>query len=217
MIDLWWAEAGRHGVLPLDDRRVELWRPSPRTLTPRNRTRYVLYPPVAHMTGEVSPALGNRSFTATAEIERPSATSQGAIFALGSAHNGIAFYVLGDRLVFDYNLFTKHCKAVSDRPLPIGTSTVSVAVEKVGTRGRATISIDGIPCGRVDIPILLRMISSTGMDAGRDAGSAVSDDYTAPFGFEGRIIRLVFEMPERTKRDEQAVQTAEAKAALARQ
>ena len=25
MIELWWAEAGRNGVLPLDDRRVELW------------------------------------------------------------------------------------------------------------------------------------------------------------------------------------------------
>jgi hypothetical protein len=47
MVELWWTEAGRYGVLPLDDRRYELWWPSPRAFTPRNRSRYVLYPPVA--------------------------------------------------------------------------------------------------------------------------------------------------------------------------
>ena len=82
------------------------------------------------MTGEVSPALGNRSFVATAEVDRPTATSEGAIFALGTGNNGMALYVLGDRLVFDYNLFTKHCKAISDRPIPAGKSTlVGVARE----------------------------------------------------------------------------------------
>ena len=28
LIERWWAEAGRNGVLPLDDRRAELWRPT---------------------------------------------------------------------------------------------------------------------------------------------------------------------------------------------
>lgn len=217
MVELWWAEAGRHGALPLDDRRTELWRPSPRSRTPRNRTRYVLYPPVAHMTGEVSPSLGGRAFTATAELDRPTETSEGAIFAVGSSHNGIAFYVLGDRLVFDYNLFTKHCKAVSDIPVPKGKSTVSVSLEKSGAAGRATVFIDGKACGSTEIPKILRMISSTGMDAGRDAGSPVSDDYQSPFDFQGKIVRLVFEMPERSKRDQKATEAAEAKAAMARQ
>jgi arylsulfatase len=217
MVELWWAEAGRNGVLPLDDRRAELWRPSPRAFMPRNRQRFVIYPPTAHMTGEVSPPLGNRSFTAAAEIERPSGTEEGAIFALGSAHNGIAFYVLKDRLVFDYNLFTAHYKAVSERPLPAGRSTVSVAFEKLDKGGRATLSIDGKACGSVAVPTVLRMISSTGMDTGRDAGSAVSDDYVAPFAFAGRIVRLIFDLPERARRDERAAAAAETKAAMARQ
>ena len=169
------------------------------------------------MTGEVSPSLGGRSFTATAEIERQSAKTQGAIFALGSAHNGIAFYVLGDRLVFDYNLFTKHCKAISDIPVPVGRSTIAVALEKTGDNGRATISIDGKPCGAVEIPKVLRMISSTGMDAGRDPGSPVSDDYPSPFDFGGRILRLVFETPDRGRREQAEAQKAEANAAMARQ
>jgi arylsulfatase len=217
MVELWWAEAGRYGALPLDDRRTELWRPTPRSLTPRNRNRYVLYPPVSHMTGEVSPALGNRSFRAIAEVERPTALSSGAIFAVGTRNNGLAFYVKGDRLVFDYNLFTHHHKAISDRPVPAGASTLAVHFEKLGRRGRATVLIDGVACGEVETPTVLRMISSNGMDAGCDGGSAVSDDYEAPFAFEGRIKRLVFEMPDRPPRDEAAVARAEAAAAFAQQ
>jgi arylsulfatase A-like enzyme len=217
MVELWWAEAGRYGALPLDDRRAEMWRPTPRDMTPRNRNRYVLYPPVAHMTGEVSPALGNRSFTATAEVERPAADSEGAIFAVGTGNNGIAFYVKGDRLVFDYNLFTHHHKAVSDRPIPAGASTLSVAFEKTGKTGKATISIDGAACGTTETPTVLRMISSNGMDAGCDSGSPVGEDYAAPFRFEGRIKRLVFEMPNRSPRDEADVRKAEAAAAFVQQ
>jgi arylsulfatase len=217
MVDLWWAEADRYGALPLDDRRAELWRPTPRSLTPRNRRRYVLYPPVAHMTGEVSPALGNRSFIATAEVERPTAKSEGAIFALGTGNNGMAFYVLGDRLVFDYNLFRQHCKAISDRPVPAGKSTLSVSVEKLGDNGRATVSIDGVACGSVDIPKILRMISSNGMDAGCDGGSAVSDDYHGPFHFQGKIARLVFDMPGRPAKDEAEAMAVKAKVEMARQ
>jgi arylsulfatase A-like enzyme len=217
MVNLWWSEAERYGALPLDDRRAELWRPTPRSLTPRNRRRYVLYPPVAHMTGEVSPALGNRSFTATAEVERPNEKSEGAIFALGTGNNGMAFYVLCDRLVFDYNLFTKHCKAISDRPVPKGKSTLAVKLEKIGDAGRATVSIDGVACGSVEIPKILRMISSNGMDAGCDAGSAVSNDYTAPFRFQGKISRLVFDMAGRPAKDEAEALAVKARVEMSRQ
>jgi arylsulfatase len=217
MVELWWAEAGRYGALPLDDRRAEMWRPTPRALTPRNRSRYVLYPPVSHMTGEVSPALGNRSFVVTAEVDRPTATSEGAIFAVGTGNNGLAFYVKGDRLVFDYNLFTHHYKAVSDIPIPAGRSILSANFEKTGRSGKATVLIDGVACGSVEVPTVLRMISSNGMDAGYDSGSPVSDDYAAPFAFQGRIKRLVFDMPKRSKRDEaEAARTAVA-AAFAQQ
>ncbi len=206
LVELWWTEAGRYDVLPLDDRRAQLWSPSPRKRTPRNRERYVLYPPVAHMSGEVAPSLGNRSFTVTAELHRPRADSQGAIFALGSRNNGIAFYVLGDRLVFDYNLFTHHHKAVSSMPVPVGDSVVAVQFEKTGETGKATVLINGQACGQAHVPQVLRMISSFGMDAGRDSASAVSDDYEAPFDFQGSIRKLVFDMPRRKAKEEREAQ-----------
>jgi arylsulfatase len=92
-----------------------------------------------------------------------------------------------------------------------------VSVEKIGDKGRATVSIDGVACGSVEIPRILRMISSNGMDAGCDAGSAVSDDYTAPFHFQGKIARLVFDMPGRPAKDEAEAMAVKAKVEMARQ
>jgi arylsulfatase len=214
MIELWWTEAGRYGVLPLDDRRAQLWTPSPRTRMPRNRERYVLYPPVAHMSGEVAPR-----WATAASPSPPNSIGRlpAWLSALGSAHNGIAFYVLGDRLVFDYNLFATHYKAVSDRPIPEWGRHRVGGLEKIGEAGRATVSIDGVACGRVDVPKVLRMISSNGMDAGRDAGSAVSDDYQVPFDFQGTIKRLVFDLPRRPKRDEREARAAQQASDLSRQ
>ena len=44
---------------------------------------------------------------------------------------------------------------------------------------------------------MLRVISATGMDIGRDALSPVTDDYDGPFPFTGKIHRVVFDVPKR--------------------
>ena len=61
------------------------------------------------------------------------------------------------------------------------------------------------------------MISSNGMDAGCDGGSAVSDDYEAPFVFQGKISRLVIELPDRSKKDEAEAAAVKAKVEMSRQ
>ena len=49
LIDAWWVEAGSHGVLPLDDRTIELFGGAPRPGTVHARRDYVYLPPiVAH-------------------------------------------------------------------------------------------------------------------------------------------------------------------------
>ena len=119
--------------------------------------------------------------------------------------------------MFDYNLFTKHYKAVSDRKVPVGNASLAVVFEKLGKHGRATVTIDGVACGSVDIPIVLRMISSSGMDVGRDTGLAVSDDYTAPFDFQGAFRRMIFEMADRSPRAERQAQAVQMAVDMARQ
>ena len=46
------------------------------------------------------------------------------------------------------------------------------------------------------MPFVLRMIGMSGFDVGRDAGSAVSEEYVGPFPFEGRFDRLDVEITD---------------------
>ncbi|MGE4607597.1 MAG: hypothetical protein AAEJ52_12725, partial [Myxococcota bacterium] len=65
------------------------------------------------------------------------------------------------------------------------------------------------------VPRILRMISSTGLDIGRDGLSGVTDDYQAPFEFTGSIARVVFELIPRAVRREEL--ELEARVELARE
>jgi arylsulfatase len=217
MIELWWAEAGRNGVLPLDDRGPELWRPTPRIFNPRNRRRFVFHPPVSYLNSDIAPPLGNRSFTITASIDRATSTTQGCLLAYGKQTSGLALYVLGDRLVFDYNCFGRHSRVESSIAVPIGKSEVGVAFERLDRAARATLRIGGQDCGSIDISRVMKMISSSGLNIGRNPGSAVSPDYAPPFAFEGGFDRLVFELPEKIDRSERQGDTLHANTTLGRQ
>ena len=59
-----------------------------------------------------------------------------------------------------------------------------------------TLLIDGMPAGRIDSRLgFFNFISWTGLDIGRDRGSPVSH-YQAPFGFTGKLIKVIVTMDE---------------------
>jgi arylsulfatase len=201
LVDLWWAEAGRHGVLPLDDRRgAELFRSAQARGSATRRDRYVLYPPVSRYNADVAPPTGARPFVLTADVELGEGR-HGAIVARGSSNGGYALYVRDRRLVFDYNHFHAHTSVRADRELPAGPCTVGVRMDRDGKAGTATLLVDGAEVGSVRIPQMAAMVSSTGMDIGRSQ-APVCPDYTPPFVFEGRIRRVVFDIQARTPKTE---------------
>jgi arylsulfatase len=92
-----------------------------------------------------------------------------------------------------------------------------VAFERIDRAARATLRIGDQDCGSIDIPRVMRMISSSGLNIGRNPGSAVSPDYAPPFAFEGGFDRLVFELPEKIDRSERQGDTLHASTTLGRQ
>ena len=217
LIDLWWAEAGRNGVLPLDDRRAELWRPTNGWSDPRNRRRYIYRPPYEEIRMSTAPSLGNRTILVTAAIERAHADQEGCLFAFGDHRSGFTLYVHGNRLVFDYNLFGEHLKARSDTALPAGKLSVGFAIERLGRVGRANVLIGDRTCGSVDIPFLARRHAGGNLYIGRDDYIGVSDDYRAPFAFQGRIDELVIEMPAQKTAEKKETAKADIEIEIARQ
>jgi arylsulfatase len=188
LVALWWAEAERHGVLPLDDRLVELFGARFRDDSPHpSDRRYVYRPPMSPLPAQAAAAIGGRSFDLTARVTR-SAGDEGVLFATGTENSGISVFVQGDRLVVDYNAFDHHTIAESEVPVPEGESTLTLALRRAeGRGGTLELAIDGVPCASAEVPMVMRMISSVGVSIGYDRGSAVSARYRSPFAFTGTL------------------------------
>jgi arylsulfatase len=194
LIDAWWVEAGAHGVLPLDDRSIELFGAPPRPGTPHARREYVYRPPVSHVPADVAPPLGGRNWTVTATVEGP---AEGVLYARGGHNVGHTFFVAGGELHFDYNALGAHHRVSAPVGALEGRHELRVRFERDGGGGVLRLSVDGRDVACTEVPRLVRMLGSTGLDIGRDALSPVVDDYDAPFPFTGTIESVVFSIRSR--------------------
>ncbi|MFK8026285.1 MAG: arylsulfatase [Ilumatobacter sp.] len=215
LVELWWVEAERHGVLPLDDRMIELFGARYRDNSPHPADmRYVYRPPMSPMPGQASASIGGRSFDLTAHITR-STGEGGVIYATGTENSGLSVFVQNDRLVVDYNAFDAHTVLESDVDLPGGDTEVTVKLRRRGgMTGEMAVVVDGAPAGSAELPLFMRMMSSVGPSVAFDHGSAVSTRYAAPFPFEGTLHEV--EIQVLTRQDAEA-RDAEAAAEMSRQ
>ena len=104
MVALWWDEARKNDVLPLDNRPLAaLENPRPRRAAARHR--YVHYPHTAPVPETVAVNVRNRIHTITASVTvadgRP---PEGVLLAMGSALGGFALYLREGRLSYVHNL-----------------------------------------------------------------------------------------------------------------
>ena len=185
MIDMWWVEAGRHGVLPLDDRHG--WRrpPGSDTLT------YRFVPPMAHVPRAQSPTLGRGTWSLLADIDIGNADTEGVIYAQGSFLDGFSLFIQDGALCLVFNVLGVAITGRSATRLPTGRTTVGLLFERSDNdRGAFTLQVDGREVGSTVVPDVTRMSKMRGVDVGRDQHAPVTDAYRAPFEFTG-IIRSV--------------------------
>ncbi len=200
MIDLWWSQAGEMGVLPLDDRTIELFGGPARPGTPHARSTYEYLWPISHIPSDPSPSLGGREWTFTAEIAVGAEVLQGVVYARGSHSLGHSFFVKDGKLHFDYNALGSHQRASAPLSLAPGEHTLTATFRRNGKEGTIGIGADGCELATVAIPRIVRMLGSNGLDIGRDALSPVVDDYQGPFPFSGTIHRATFQIHTRADR-----------------
>ncbi len=215
LIALWWEEAHRHGVLPLDDRLIELFgaRFRPNSPHPTDR-RYVYRPPMSPMPGQASAAIGGRAFDLTARITRGPG-EDGVLYATGTENSGLSIFVQDDKLVVDYNAFDDHVILESSVAVPTGDSTLVARLRRgQGSGGSMALDVDGQPAGSAELPLYMQMMSSVGPSVGYDHGSAVSNRYEAPYPFAGSLHEVVIQL---LSRQDVAAQAAEASSEMNRQ
>jgi arylsulfatase A-like enzyme len=217
LIELWWREAEEHGVLPLDDRTVELFGARFRDRSPHPENRHYTYrPPMTPLPAQVGASIGGRSWDLDATIDRP-AGAGGVLYATGTENSGVSVFVRDNRLTLDYNCFGDHHLVTSDIDVPVGASVVGVRFRRTGKNGHATLVIDGAECGTVDIPFVMRMISSIGPSIGYDHGSRVSNEYDDEFPFAGALQRVDIQLISERRAEAAEAAEADARATMARQ
>ena len=135
---------------------------------------------------------------------------EGVLYATGNENSGLTVFVQNSRLVVDYNAFDDHSIVESEVVVPEGDSVLSVKIVRTSnTSGRVDLAVNETACGTIELPFMMRMISSTGASVGRDHGSAVSARYEAPYQFTGELHELVIELGTSTEAERQTTARAE--------
>jgi arylsulfatase A-like enzyme len=189
---LWWAEATKYGVPPLDDRmqtRMAALNPA------ADKPRYVLLAGSRLMNHLAGPKFSNRPFVISADVGRTSTNDEGVLLAWGRQPAGFSFYVQENRLWFDYNLAGDHTLVSADDELPLGSTTLQAIVG--GGEGAVTLTlvVGGRTVAEQPLPRLLPAgMGCLSTQCGHNSPSAVSARYEPPFEFSGRLSRVVVDL-----------------------
>ena len=204
LIALWWHEAEKHKVLPLDDRFGPRFAENAARFRGA-RNRFVFHAGMGHVPTDVAPDVRSRNYIIEADVEIEAGGAEGVLIAHGDATSGYSLYVKDGVLVHDLNIGGGHDIVTSDRKVPAGAHRLGIRVERLlrkeppakGSRTGVsvyTLLIDGEPAGSKETQLAFHnLISWSGLDIGRDRGSPVSH-YAAPFEFTGKLLRVTVAM-----------------------
>ena len=191
MIDLWWEEARKYQVLPLDN------RPLAALANPRrphdDRAHVVVYPGGAPIPEHHAINVRNRTHTITATIAAVDGVRlEGVILAMGTVLGGWSFHVLDGRLRYASNYVGKKTWTVeSDVAIGPGEHTVAMEFRSNGDfSGTARLLLDGEVVGEGGIEMTTPVrysITGAGLTCGWEQGPPVGPGYRAPFDFTGRL------------------------------
>lgn len=191
---LWWQEARRHGVLPLDDRaQARAFARDPATTS---RREFVMLPGTRLLTPVSGPNFALRPFRIEAEVAPLAGGEAGVLFAYGRRAAGFALYVREGRLSFDYNLAGRHVTLRAPGTLT-GATHLGGELLIHGEQPRFVLSVDGMVVAQAELPMAFPagfgLLSS---QCGMNYPSPVSPDYAAPFRFTGGLARVTITLGE---------------------
>ena len=205
LIGMWYVEAGKYNVLPVDGRGVTRFADERPQIT-ADRTSYTFYPHTQAVPFNAGPRLLNRTHSITADVEIPEGRADGALVSFGGTDGGYSLYIQDNKLQYVHNYVARdylHVRA-SD-PVPAGrhelrfefevTGPPDIATGK-GTPGRAQLYIDGELAGQADFPHTtpLSLGLTGGITVGADPGAPAAPFYQSPFEFPGKIHSVTFDL-----------------------
>jgi arylsulfatase A-like enzyme len=201
--DLFWAEAGKYNVLPLDNSKTERFDVSLRPSLTKGRTVFTYYPGMVRIPEGSAPDFKNKSYRISADVNIPAGGAEGVLMTQGGRFNGLGLYLLQGKPVFYYNLVGVERTSIAGiDALTPGKHTIELSFKYdgggIGKGGLATLTVDGnrIAEQKLTRTIPFRVSADETFDVGEDTGTPVSEDYHVPFKFTGTINKVVVTLGE---------------------
>ncbi|MCC6197933.1 MAG: arylsulfatase, partial [Burkholderiales bacterium] len=219
--ELFWIEAAKYNVLPLDNSTIERFDVRIRPSLTRGRNVFTYFPGQIRIPEGTAPDLKNKSFKLGASVDIPAGGANGVIATQGGRFNGWGLYLKDGKPVFHYNLVgVQRFNFEGKEKLAPGKHLVLVDFKYdgggLGKGGAVALSVDGKPVaeGRIERTYAFRVSLDETFDVGEDTGTPVSEDYTVPFKFTGTIDRVIVRVAETTLTPEDEAQLTRARVAI---
>ena len=229
--DLFWKEADKYQVLPLDTTVASrLITPRPSLTAGRNVFTWTL--PITSIPNGDAPGLLNTSYNFKAEIEVPQSGAEGMLITQGGRFGGYGFYLLKSKPVFLWDLVDlkrvrwegpalapgKHTIEFDFKYDGLGTGTLAFnSMSGLAQPGTGSLKVDGkeVQTTKLEhtLPIILQWDES--FDIGSDTLTGVNDeDYKPPFPLTAKLNKLTIKVdrPKLTEDDIKKLENAEATA-----
>ena len=217
MQDLFYAEAKKYNVLPLDNSTLARWN-TPRPSLTAGRTVFTYSGELTGVPASAAPSILGKSYTITAEVTIPEGGGEGMIVTEGGRFGGYGLFLSkGDfgvgrgKVVFLYNLLDLKRTMWEGPQLEAGKHTIVFDFKSdgpgLGKGGTGVLSVDGKEVARnsMENTIPVTFPEDETFDVGQDTRTGVAlleYRYDPPFRFTGEISKLTFKLEPFTKEQE---------------
>jgi len=209
MQDLFYSEAKKYDVLPLDNSSLARWN-TPRPSLTAGQTVFTYSGELAGVPASAAPDILDKSYTITAEVEIPAGGAEGMIVTQGGRFGGYGLFlskgvagVRAGKPVFLYNLLNLKRTIWSGPALSVGKHTIVFDFKSdgpgLGKGGTGVLSVDGKEVSRnsMEHTTPITFPEDETFDIGQDTRTGVAMleyRYDVPFKFTGKIDKLTFKL-----------------------
>jgi arylsulfatase len=209
MQKVFYAEAAKYGVLPLDNSTLARFL-TPRPSATAGRKIFTYSGVLSGVPASAAPNIMEKSYTITAEVEIPKGGAEGMIVTEGGRFGGYGLFlskgVAGIRrgkVVFLYNLLDLKRTIWAGPELGAGKHTIFFDFKfdggGFGKGGTGALSVDGkeVDKKHIEHTIPITFPEDEDFDVGMDTRTgvaAIEYRYDCPFQFTGKIDKLTFDL-----------------------
>jgi hypothetical protein len=207
--ELFYAEARKYNVLPLDNTTLARWN-TPRPSLTAGRTVFTYSGELSGTPASAAPDIKNKSYTITAEVEIPEGGAEGMIVTEGGRFGGYGLFLSkGEfgvgraRVVFLYNLLDLKRTMWEGPELEAGNHTIVFDFKSdepgLGKGGSGVLVVDGKEVARntLEHTTPITFPEDETFDVGLDTRTGVAlleHRYDPPFKFTGTLKKLTFKL-----------------------